>query len=246
MLGGRFSSLLAALVLAAACSRSELDLESGVAQGVDPGPPEDASEDVAADAPEAGDGDIVTSDTITFVSGPDWESLGGPGGNEDLGPAQEVCVNAGIPSNCPAGAVDYGSVATGGWSVFDGQPDVRWIWLAGVEASQVSDGVLAGFRKTFTVGANATGQIQVGVDDYATVFVNQTAVGSLGSTSDESMAWTAQTVGRIIDLSPALREGENTITVVAQNGPASYAGCASACTYASNTAGVAFAGTITW
>ena len=39
-----------------------------------------------------------------------------------------------------------------------------------------------------------------------------------------------------------LKPGDNTVTVVGQNGPASYAACSGPCDYARNPAGVVFAG----
>ena len=50
-------------------------------------------------------------------------------------------------------------------------------------------------------------------------------------------------------LDPALREGRNVITIVGQNGPASFAGggCgARGCTYTQNPAGVVFGGGFEW
>ncbi len=270
-----FLSLLGGmLVFEAGCAGLTLDtdLPSGPDAGVrgDAGrdssthPPQDAGSDAGdareaqaapqeegGDASDGGDADAADgadgTGTIVFASGPDWESFGADYAGEDLGPAQEVCANSSIPDNCPLDAVNYNARATGGWTTFQNQPDVHWIWLGNVQATQLADSVVAGFTKTFTLGAGALGQIAVGADDSADVYINQVLVGSIGSTSNEAAAEAAQNSGAVFDISAALRAGENTITIVAQNGPGSFAGnCPGGCTYTQNTAGVAFAGTISW
>ena len=83
-------------------------------------------------------------------------------------------------------------------------------------------------------------------DDYAEVRVNGTAVGSVGSVSVISEASISNSTLTNFDLTPRLRPGVNTITIAAQNGPASFAGCASSCTYSSNPAGVVFGGSLSY
>ena len=81
-------------------------------------------------------------------------------------------------------------------------------------------------------------------DDFVEVRVNGTTVGTNGSTTDVTLAGQAQATPATFDLSPFLRAGDNTITVVGQNGPSSFAGCAGPCTYAQNPAAVLFGGTL--
>ncbi len=199
----------------------------------------------AADATPATSVTYGAGKSIVFSSGPDWESFGGPDA-KDVGPAQEVCVNASVPMDCPSGALRYRHTFGQGWTAFNGLPNVHWIWLATVAQSQRADNVQAQFAKSFTLGDNPRGRIAVAADDFAVVYVNRMLVGAVGSTSAVSVAANGQNNAASFDLTPALRAGDNTITIVAQNGPASFAGCPKECTYNENPAGVAFTGTLSW
>jgi hypothetical protein len=89
-----------------------------------------------------------------------------------------------------------------------------------------------------------SGTISIAAGDFAEVFVNGVSAGTIGSVSDISLASLAQSVLTTFDLSPYLVAGDNTITIMAQNGPAEYAGCPGVCPYAENPAGVVFAGSL--
>jgi hypothetical protein len=165
---------------------------------------------------------------------------------QSLGPAADVCLNAMLPTNCPSGALVYGyggnpQAWLGGASI----PQACWIWRADVTPTGQAAPQVAVFEKTFDLGSGPTGTMQISVDDFAEVFANQTSVGSIGSVSDIAAASSAQDSLTTIDLTPALRAGENTITVVGQNGPY---GCGSSagCSYSRDPAGVVFAGTLRW
>jgi hypothetical protein len=196
----------------------------------------------------------IANGTTTFGSSQEWESFAGallPGvddAGEDLGPAREVCTNDQVPVNCPSGALLYGGSATEGWTANAGLSNAYWIWLANVNPTQPASNTVAGFTKTFSLGDHPVGDIVVGADDYAAVFVNGVFMGSVGSTTDEQLAYVAQMTGQTIDITSALRSGQNTITVVGHNGPDSFvSSCLDEdCSYAQNTAGVVFAGTLSW
>ncbi|HEY2513941.1 MAG TPA: hypothetical protein VGI39_23905 [Polyangiaceae bacterium] len=195
--------------------------------------------------------------SLSFASGEDWPSFAGGAGADlgdargaSLGPATNVCVSPQFPSNCPAatpGALVYTNGGEG-WRAAIALPQAHWIWRGDVALTAPGDLQVAVFERTFTVGAHPTGSIQVAADDVAAVFVNDTRVGAIGSVTDIGMAVQAQNVGARFDLTPALRPGPNKITIVAQNGPSSYAGgCyGHPCTYAQNPAGVVFAGALSW
>ena len=69
--------------------------------------------------------------TITIVSDATWV-VSDPAGNF-LGSAQNVCLNASVPSNCPAGATLYGFSA--GWAAnLSSIPGATWIWAPGITA----------------------------------------------------------------------------------------------------------------
>jgi len=109
----------------------------------------------------------------------------------------------------------------------------------------VADLKFAVFERTFQLGAGPAGRIDVGADDFVEVRVNGTTVGTCGSVTNGNTAGLCQSTGASFDLSSFLHPGANTLTVVGQNGPASFAGCASPpCTYVSNLAGVIFGGTL--
>jgi hypothetical protein len=61
-----------------------------------------------------------------------------------------------------------------------------------------------------------------------------------------SLAAMSNTSLTTLDISAALHPGTNTITIAAQNGPASFGGCTSPCTYQMNPAGVVFGGTLSY
>lgn len=186
---------------------------------------------------------------VTFASGPDWLSYAGDLSGADggtLGPAQAVCVNEDVPSSCPAGALRYGKAQTGGWSAtLSLVADAQWVWQGDVAVDRTSDLEFAVFEKRFSLGDGPTGTIEVAADDLVEVLVNGSTVGTAGSVSDMSVAFLAQSSRMSLDVTPFLHPGDNTLTIVAQNGPPSFAGCPSACTFASNTAGVLFGGVLT-
>ncbi len=189
----------------------------------------------------------TTMVTVALLSGADWPwfpgGLGGADGGA-LGPAALVCVDEGVPANCPAGAIYEipGASSATGWSA--SYPGAYWIWRGDVTPSGDADLAIAVFQKTFLLGSNPTGQLQMAADDFVEVLVNGRLAGSSGSITDESVAWQSQNNLTTVDLTPYLTSGSNTLTIVGQNGPGSYAGC-SPCPYSSNTAGVIFGGSIT-
>jgi hypothetical protein len=199
-----------------------------------------------ADAPPSNDGDGRT--TVAFASGEDWPSYAGDltgAQGASLGTAKAVCVGPTAPANCPSDALRYRTSGSGWNAMLTAAPGAVWIWRADVSVTGLADLQFAIFEKTFDLGANPTGTIEVAADDFVAVGVNGAAVGSAGSVSDETLAYAGQAKATSFDLGPHLHSGPNIITVVAQNGPQSFGGCASPCTFATNTAGVVFAGTLT-
>jgi hypothetical protein len=101
------------------------------------------------------------------------------------------------------------------------------------------------FTKTFTlVGTPVSGTISLAVDDFAQVFVNGTSAGTYGSIVNPATAFAAQSATTTFDITSLLVAGTNTITLAYENGPDSFAGVTNA-TYAQNTAGIVFGGTLT-
>ena len=187
--------------------------------------------------------------TVAFASDSTWITYDGDPastpGAQAAGPAQPVCLNQSSPPNCPAGALLYGH--PGGWSFsLASIPGAVWVWAPGIAATDVSDLRKIYLSRTFTVGTSPGGSIRIAADDSARVLINGTDVGGVGSITDINLASMSNTQLTTIDVSVALHPGSNTITVVAQNGPASYAGCNPSCTYQSNPAGVVFGGTLSY
>ena len=98
-----------------------------------------------------------------------------------------------------------------------------------------------------TMPPTAPATLSVAVDDYAEVWVNGTFVAALGSTTVPAVAGAAQNSFHAIDITAFLLSGPNVITIKAQNGDSSLAGCTGdpiGCTYQQNPAGVIFCGLI--
>jgi len=179
----------------------------------------------------------------SFVSSSEWEAFAGTVVSTspatytlgaDLGPAGYFCTNSTVSATCTPTASNAGAFA-------------YWIWRNDVTPTQIVDFQTAIFRKSFVVGANPSGKIQIDANDFAAVFVNDVWVGQVGSVSDVSIAFAAQSAHAQFDLSPALHPGVNTITVAVENGPPSFAGgCSGGCVFSQNAAVVGFSGTLSW
>jgi hypothetical protein len=155
-----------------------------------------------------------------------------------------VCTNAAEPS-CPSGAFLYG--INGAWHADISQlPGAAWIWRPGISLSDQADLVQVVFTHKLVLHGTPSGTLAIAADDFAEVDVNGKSVGSVGSITDVSAASAAQSALTRFDLTAELVDGENTITVIGRNGPASYGigGCGGGCTYAQNPAGVVFGGKV--
>jgi hypothetical protein len=183
--------------------------------------------------------------TTTFVSGPSWNTT--DASDTSLGAAQYVVLNSQYPTVQPLGATNYGSAATTGWTAdLSSIPGAYWIWAPGITGATPNASLTQySFSQQFFLdGTPQSGTISVAVDDFASVVVNGTQVGSTGSITDASVAYKAQSGLTTFNIAPFLTAGNNTITVNAENGPASFAGAVNP-PYSVNTAGVVFGGSIT-
>jgi hypothetical protein len=200
---------------------------------------------------DAGDGQPACDGvcSLPIASGPDWSVYDDdPSVNpaaQLLGPARHVCLNASNPVGCPSGALIYGGASGWGASLAS-IPNAHWVWAPGIAVTDVADLKRFVFVRTFTLGQLPSGWISLAADDQAEIRVNGRTVGAVGSVTDVSKAGMAQSQLTTYDLSPFLSSGNNTVSVVAQNGPPSFAGCAASCTYASNTAGTVFGGVLNY
>jgi hypothetical protein len=195
--------------------------------------------------------DVTIEAHQLFASGPTWPSFDGDLSGSDggsLGQARLVCVSATVPAGCPEGAFAYrspGQQASGWTATSTLAPEARWVWRGDVALGHVADLAFAVFEERFTLGSGPSGRIEVAADDFVEVRANGQTVGSCGSVSPSggTQAYACQTTGASFDLTPWLHPGVNTLTIVGQNGPAAFAGCAEPpCTYVTNLAGVLFGG----
>lgn len=209
--------------------------------------PADAAADGEAARPPATECDAPCK--VSFASGPDWlvyddDPATNPSARK-LGPAQPVCLNATAPPGCPSGAVIYG-FAGNGWSIsLLTVPDALWVWGPGVSPDGPADLKRFFFSRQVMVGRQPRGHISVAADDAAEIRINGKVLDSVGSVTDMSEAAIANSRLTSFDLTPLLVAGSNTITIAAQNGPSTFAGCSPSCAYSSNPAGVVFGGELT-
>jgi hypothetical protein len=180
-------------------------------------------------------------ETSRYASNTTWHVFTGVPPAGPLGHAQTVCLNAAAPVNCPPGATLYGHPG-GGWSAsLSSIPHALWIWAPGIDGtSHPAELAQYFFTKRIRIhGHPVSGRIWVAADDFAAVRVNGTTVGHVGSTTDASIASVAQSTLTAFAIGPYLHRGRNRITVRAQNGEGSFAGCTD-CTYQLQPAGVVF------
>jgi hypothetical protein len=193
----------------------------------------------------------VGQTTISFVSDTTWKvvkislTTGLP---VSIGNAQNVCLNAFAPPNCPTGATLYGNPLDGWSANLSAIPGATWIWAPGISgATTPADLNVFWFLKTiFLASSPISANISLAVDDYAEILVNGNLVGARGSVTSYPVASTAQSSLHKFGITRYLRKGNNLILIRAQNGPASFGGCSPSCNYSQNTAGVVFGGSITY
>ena len=128
--------------------------------------------------------------------------------------------------------------------------EANWVWAPGVKKTTPHASLATYYfsrRVWLTVLPTAPAILSVAVDDYAEVWVNGTFVWALGSTTSSAIAGAAANSFNIVDITTHLLPGSNLITIKAQNGAASLAGCTTSsvgCTYQQNPAGGIFCGLI--
>jgi hypothetical protein len=183
----------------------------------------------------------ATPTRLNFISGTSWTAYDGA---TSLGSAQNVCLNANYPKNCPGGATIYGHAFPGWTANLKPIAGATWIWAPGISgATHPSDGAAYSFVKTISVAGTPTaGTLYVAGDDFARVRVNGSVVGTIGSTSNPTTAGAAQSSLTAFDISSYLQSGNNEIRIEDANG--TFFSCSPDCTYAQNPAGVVFGGFI--
>jgi hypothetical protein len=187
----------------------------------------------------AGSG-AVQSQTLTFASGTSWNVSDNEG--NFLGSAQNVCLNPSTSSRCPSGATLYEYSGVGWRADLSSIPGATWIWAPGITSS-TSPAYPAAFIFSKTIelsGEPAVGNIFISADDMAEVYVNRTLVGTVGSTTNEPVAYASQSSLTMFDINAHLQSGSNEISIRAANGNF---GCRTGA-YRCNPAAVVFGGSI--
>jgi len=203
--------------------------------------------------------EVGQAETIKIVSGPDWkvtvtvpDSNGNPV-EKDLGNAQDVCLNATAPSNCPVTAmpppVQYGYPYPG-WVTLLG---ATWIWATistagGTTPITGTTSGAAGAKFTFETefylcGTPQDGEISVAADDSAEVTINGHSLVVQDITKDNHSHLAHLTVPASMFNSPQLPglPSQNKIQVTVKNWD-DPADCGSD-QYHCNPAGFVFEGT---
>jgi len=183
------------------------------------------------------------SKTILITSGPTWRTSHG---GRFIGMAQNVCLTPSVPANCPAGAVNYG-YGGGGWTAdLSAIPGATWIWAPRINGRSPNASLSSyRFSRRITIHShvlNAT--LYIASDDLVRIKVNGKKVGRWGTVTNREKAGRAGARLKSFDVTALLTQGVNRMSVWAENGPDSFAGC-SPCTYQQNPAGVVFGWSIT-
>jgi len=166
-----------------------------------------------------------------------------------LGLAEEVCLNSSNPINCSSLAVLYGFNGDG-WlaDLSNCVPEAVWIYTPGTLGStSPAQNTAYYFRSQFFIPGTPTGgNLCIAADDKATIWVNGILVGTIGSTTDPTLASYAQNNIQHFPIATALVTGKNIVTVLLENGPATFGGCPVPDDYSCNPSGVVYGGTATW
>ena len=118
--------------------------------------------------------------TYSILSGTQWEVYDNK--NTFLGYAQNVCINATQPNNCPVGATLYGGTSLPGvWTA--AISGATWIWAPGVVSTTTpADNQEFTFKSIFFIrGIPIGGTISLAADNQAEVYLNGTLIGSSNS-----------------------------------------------------------------
>src|SRR5438132_503306 len=151
--------------------------------------------------------------TVNIVSDTNW-TVSDTNGSY-LGNAQNVCLNAMAPSNCPAGATLYGYTISARWTAnLSSIPGATWIWAPNITgATSPAANAEFTFQKEFYLcDVPQGGTISVAADNSAEVFLNGAPAPVLTSASHLALS-------TVNIPSTSLFQGLNMIQVKVKNGP---------------------------
>lgn len=187
---------------------------------------------------------------IEFGSNATWDAAiadQNAGATIPFGKAQTVCLTQQAPVSCPQGATLYDYAGAGWFADLTSIPSAQWVWAPGViSTTSPADSQEYYFFKVIHVPEPPTqGSISIAADDFAEIRVNGAVAGTVGSTTDYTVALQAQNALATFDITKYLVSGDNLISIRAKNGPREFAnGCTNSCSYTQNPAGLVFGGFI--
>jgi hypothetical protein len=159
-----------------------------------------------------------------------------------LGEAQVVCLSEGVPSNCPADAVNWGRGIDGGWEIPDEvRRDAQWVWAPLVSPDNPGDGEAYVFKTTVKADRKTRRvSLAITADNRADVFI----------AGDYWFSTEGPNTVTFFNIHSAVNEflsEEVEIMVLAYNEPYSEANCDQApCSYRRNPAGFVLQGPREW
>lgn len=172
--------------------------------------------------------------TTTIVTDSTWATLDVATG-DDLGPAEQVCLNASSPPSCPAAAIQYGYPYSGWSAAPSTAPSATWIWAPGITGT-MSPAAFEEYsfeRFFYLCGTPQGGTIALAADNSAEVFLNGASTAALTSSGPTALS-------TVSIAASALVQGLNVIRIHVTNA-ANPSDCGSD-QYRCNPAGVLLAG----
>jgi hypothetical protein len=188
---------------------------------------------------------VAADTTVSINTGSTWTAYSDAGLTTSLGAAEVVCLNSSYPNTgaytagCPAGATNFGWSGGAAWTANLGPiSNAYFIWAPEVgPSSPTTMDSHVWFKTTFSVDGlvSADPTFYLAADNYAQVFVNGMAVGSVGSSSSGSDTGAFNNLSSFTVPKEDFPTGDNTIVIEAAN-----ALVGESISYSSNPAGVVF------
>jgi hypothetical protein len=178
---------------------------------------------------------IQAQGQINIVSGPNW-TVSDANGN-DLGNAQNVCLDGNSPTNCPTGATEYG-YSFGGWNAnLSSIPGATWIWAPNITGrSSPAANAEFTFKTSYYICCDVqSATISIAADNSAEVAIDNMPIPGFSSVNYGSLTTVNIPTAR-------LSAGFHMIKVKVRNG-ANGSDCASD-QYQCNPAGMVFGASI--
>ena len=199
---------------------------------------------LVANAQQASNNSDVQPSKILIASNNTWSGAQVlASGVIPQGNAVEVCLNPNTPYPCPPGAVDFNyTYAQGNWAApLSNIPGARWIWANVTPTTPTStDRTVQLSKEVYVPAPVVSGNVYLytAADNYSTVWVNGTQVGTVGSATGEGVSSAYNGITTVQIPGTDFKTGVNTIMVQATNLPDGGGN------YNGNPAGIVLGGTL--